>query len=82
MMNSLNLRMIIQILNYLQCVLYMTLYTKGQGLQSLQEDPGVDRRNSCSGITQKDSTDLGHKCSRSYSFGKADAMIARVRLSQ
>ena len=82
MMNRLYLRMIIQILYHLQCVLHMTLYTKRQSLKSLQENPGMNRRNGSSGITQKDCTDLGHKCSRSYCFGKADAMIARVRLCQ
>ena len=42
----------------------------------------MERRNGCSGITKKDSTNLGDKRSRSYRLGKADSVIAGVRLCQ
>ena len=38
MMDFLYLWMIVQILYNFQCILYMTLYTKGKCLKSLQED--------------------------------------------
>ena len=82
MMNLLYLRMIIQILYNLQCVLNMTLYTERQCLKSLKEDKGAHRRNCCSCITKKDCTDLCNKCSRSACFCKADSMITRVWLCQ
>ena len=82
MMNLLYLWMIVQILYDLQSILYMALYTERQCLQSLQEEECMERGNGCSGVTQKDGTNLGYKCCRSYGLGKADAMVAGVRLRQ
>ena len=81
-MYFLHLRMIIQILNNLECVFYMTFYTKRQCFQSLKENKGTYRRDCCTGITEKDRTDLCNKSSRTAGFCEADSMIARVWLCQ
>ena len=82
MMYFLNLRLALQIFYNLQRILNVTLYTERQSFQSLQKQEGVERRKSCSGITKKDGTYFCNECSRSNCFCEADAVVARVWLSQ
>ena len=76
------LRMIVQILNNLQRILYVALYTQRQCFQTLQEEECVERRQCCAGITQQNRTDSGYKSGRSNCLCEADAMITWIRLSQ
>ena len=82
MMNFFNLRMIVEVLNNFQCVLYMTLYTKRQCFKSLEEDKGAYRRDCCPCVTKKDCTNLCNKRCWSACFCEADSMVARVWLCQ
>ena len=56
----------------------MTLYAQTQGLDSLQQDEGVEGRNGSTCITQDDGTDACDVCGSTYCIGKNDAMIRGV----
>ena len=75
-------RMLIQEINHLQGILHMTFHTQTQGLYTLQQDEGIERRDGSTRITQDDGTDSGDVGCCAYSIGKNDAMIAWVGLSQ
>ena len=65
--NLSHLRVVLQILYYLQCILYVTLYTEAQCLQALKKNPGIEWRDGCTGITKDDRTDSGYEgCCSGY----------------
>ena len=57
MINLSHLRIVLQILYHLQCILNVTLYTEAQCLQALKKNPGIEWRDGCTGITKDDRTD-------------------------
>ena len=60
----------------------MSLNSKGQGFQPLQEKKRMQRRQRCTCIPQQYGTDSSYKRSGSGSLGKAKAMIAGGRLCE
>ena len=81
MVYLLHQRMLAEELNNLLGVLHMTLYPQGKGFHALQNDEGIERRNSCTGVTQQDCPDVSNKGSRTYCISKGNTMVARVRCS-
>ena len=77
---GLYLRVLAEVLNYLQRVEYVALHAQGESLQTLKEYECVERRNGCARVTQEDSPDVCNECRRAYCVGEADAVIGRVRL--
>ena len=73
MMNSCNLRMVLQEIDYLQCVFYMALYTQTQRLYTLQEDEGIEGRDGCTSIAQDDGTDTSNVSGCTNGISKHDA---------
>ena len=83
MMNFFNLRMIVQVLNNLQCVLYMTLYTKRQCFKSLEEDKGAGHGEMVAPVSRRRIARIFvTNAAGPHCFCKADSMIARVWLCQ
>ena len=60
----------------------MTLHTKAQCLDTLQEDEGIEGRDSCTSITQDDGTNTGDVGCCSYCVGKDDTVIRGIGLGQ
>ena len=58
----------------------MTLHTQAQGLDTLQQNEGVEGRDGSTGITQDDGTDAGNISSCANSVGKDDAVIRGIGL--
>ena len=81
-MDCSNFRVLAEEVDHLQGVLHMTLHAQTQGLDTLQEDEGVERRDGSTSVTQNDGTDTSHIRSSAYSVGKYDAMIRRIGLGQ
>ena len=82
MMHCSYLRMLGEEINHLQGVLHMTLHTQTQGLYTLQQYEGIERRDGGTGITQDDGTDAGDISRSTYGVGKHDAMIRGIRLGE
>ncbi|CDC25491.1 5-enolpyruvylshikimate-3-phosphate synthase [Prevotella sp. CAG:386] len=58
---------VLQILYYLQGILYVALYTEAQCLQALKKNPGIEWRDGGTGITKDDRTDSGYEgCCSGY----------------
>ena len=74
------LRMILQEVNDLQGILYMTLNTERQCLKALQEQEGVERRDRCAFVTEKCCSCLDDVSDVTYSLRKYYAVVGRVRL--
>ena len=74
------LRMILQEVNDLQGILYMTLNTERQCLKALQEQEGVERRDRCAFITEKCCSCLDDVSDVTDCLCKYYAMVGRVRL--
>ena len=51
MMYSFYLRMLIQIVYYLQSIFHMSFHSQGKSFQTLQEEKCMEGRNSCSRIS-------------------------------
>ena len=81
MVDLLHLRVVCQKLDYLLGVLHMALDAQAQGLGTLQQQEGVERRNGGTGITQQDRTDVGDKSCGACCIGKGNAVIAGVGVS-
>ena len=62
--DGLNQRLRLQILQNLLGVLNMALDTQGQGFQTLQKQECIERRKGCAGIAQENRTDVGGECCR------------------
>ena len=70
-----HLRVLLQEVDHLQCVLYVALHTQAERLQTLQQDEGIERRDGCTGVTQYDGTDAGDEgCSTSH-VGKHSTVV-------
>ena len=52
---------VLQVLHYLQCILYVAFYTEAQCLQALEQNPGIEWRDGGTGITKDDRTDTGYE---------------------
>ena len=59
--NLSHLRVVLQILYYLQCILNVTLYTEAQCLQALEQHPCIEWRDGCTGVAKDDRTDAGYE---------------------
>ena len=79
-MYSLYLRVLAEVLNYLQRVEYVALNTQREGFQTLEEYECVERRDSSAGVAQEDSSDVGHESCRANCVREADAVVGWVRL--
>lgn len=79
-MYSLYLRVLAEVLNYLQRVEYVALNTQREGFQTLEEYECVERRDSSAGVAQEDSSDVGHESCRANCVREADAVVGGVRL--
>ncbi len=78
MIYFLNLRMLVQILYNLQCILHMPLHPQGQGFQSLKKNESMERGQGGSGIPEQYRADTRYKSRRTRGFCEADPMIACV----
>ena len=58
----------------------MPFQTQGQGLQALQQDPGADRGDTGTCVTEQDGTDIGHERRGSGRLYKGNTMITCVGL--
>ena len=65
-----------------QRVLHVPLHTQREGLEPLQQDKGVERRQGRSRVAQQDGTDTGDKGCPPGNIGKDRAVIRRVGLGQ
>ena len=77
-----HLGVVAEILHHLEGILHMSLHTEGERLQSLQQDPGIERRQGSTGITEDDRPNAGNEGSSSGHIGKDGAMITGIWLSQ
>ena len=80
--NLSHLWMVGQEVNNLQCILHVTLYTQTQCLNTLQQDKGIEWRQSCTGVAQNNGTDTGDVSGSTYCIGKYDTMVRWIGLSQ
>ena len=70
-----HLGVVLQEIDDLQRILYMTLYAQTQRLDTLQQDKGIERRQCGTSITQQDGTDASHVSGGADSISKHDAVI-------
>src|SRR5699024_9659205 len=69
-----------QIVYHFQCVFCMTLYSERKGLQSLEEEKRMERRDSRPGIPKKHRTDIGCKGSLRRRLCKNSPVVAGIWL--
>ena len=69
-----------QELNDLLGVLDMTVDTQRQGLGALEQDPGVERADAGTLVTQQDGADIGCEGGGTGSLGKRNTMVGGVGL--
>ena len=73
-----HLGVVLQEIDDLQRILYMTLYAQAQRLDTLQQDKGIEGRQCGTSITQQDGTDASHVSGGTDSISKHDAMIGGI----
>ena len=77
-----HLRMLGKEVDYLQGILYMALDTQTQGLDTLQQDEGIERRDGGTSVTQDDGTNAGDVGGSTNSVSKHDAVVRGVGFGQ
>ena len=77
-----HLRVMVQELHDLLGVLVVAVQAQRQGLGALQQQPGVERADAGTGVTQDDGADVGNKGGGAGSVHEANAVIAGVRLGE
>ena len=82
MVDGLDQRLGLEVLQHLSGVLHMALNAQREGFQTLQQQECVERGQCRTGVAQQDRTNLGGKCRRAACIYKADAVIARIRVDQ
>ena len=76
------LRILLQVLHNLQCVLYVALYTEAQCLQALEQNPSVEWADGSTCITKDDRTDTSYEGCWTCYVGEDSTMIRWVWLSE
>ena len=78
----LDMRVLSEVVDNLECVLDVALDAQRQRLRALQQQEGIERRERSALIAQDQRADVRRKSCRADIFGKADAVVARVRLDE
>ena len=72
------MRVLREVIDNLQCVFSMALYAESQGLDTLQEQPCVERCEGCALVTQDDSTKIGRDGGRCTVSCESHTMVGFV----
>ena len=78
----LDMRVLGKVVDDLECVLDVALDAQRQRLRALQQQEGIERRERSALIAQDQRADVRRKSCRADILGKADAVVARVRLDE
>src|SRR3712207_7950806 len=82
MVDAFHLRMVGQIVHYLQRVGHMTLHTEAQCLKPLQQNPSVEGADGGSGVAQYDGPDACYEGSRACHVGRSEEHTSELQSRQ